>query len=135
MTELILNSPGLFKNLIEFEIDGVFVDLHNDYYCVQIIRNSDAHYITLIFERDNPNSRFTEVIVELSDIEIIKMNLSLNNANYSKLTLDSFYRGRFDLNGQLFEHSESGKEYYYIDFYEENCAIELFVNGIKVIFN
>jgi len=47
-------------------------------------------------------------------------------------TLNSFYRGQFEVNGELFEYSPIGDRYYYIEF-EKGDAFEILAQQVVLL--
>jgi hypothetical protein len=132
MKEIELKTPPLFKNNIEIEDSDLNIDLHNDYYCTEVIHVKSSNFIQMSFNKCSTSPLFDKVIVVLTDVEIVKMSLFLNNFHDGKITLDTFYRGRFEVDGSLFEYSKMGNAYYYVDFYE-SYSMEIFAHSVKIL--
>lgn len=115
-----LKADTLFECLMSIKTDDGYIDLHNDYQCQGISYSNQS--LRLFFKGRN------NVTVEFTGIEIIKMEWLFEQTPDSS-TLDNFYRGRFEKNGELHEITDSGKRYFYIDFYEGD-AIELFADYV-----
>ena len=131
MTEIDLTDAELFKNLVEIQNNGIYIDLHNDYYCSQLIyepgKSNDLLLEFSLIGKENP---FKKIEIVFSDIKIKKMSLQLLNNFHNNLTIDNIYRGRFQVGDELYERSKNGRSYYYMDFVE-GCAIELFARFVK----
>jgi len=130
MKQIDLTSSKLFKNLIEFDDDETYIDIHNDYFCYQIKYDEDLESIQMLFNSVDSSAIFEKVDIELSGIQIIKMSLLLRSELKKKITLDTFYRGRYEIEGVLKEYSDQGKPYFYIEF-DEGYSMELFANSVK----
>src|SRR5262245_58274690 len=102
----------LFKNLAQYNYDNQYYDFHNDYNCNKIVYSDSA--LSILFKRlnddDSLSLRFTEVKITALDF--------FNMKEVESLTLDNLYRGRSEHNGELFEVSENGQGYFYLEFYE-----------------
>jgi hypothetical protein len=117
--QITLKHPPLFESFDEIKDDDIRIDLHNYYYCYEVEHDETAKTIRMQFVRSNVTLRFENIIIILIDIEIAKISTSLFNFHQGRITLDTFYRGRFEVDGALYEYSHTGKDYYYIDFFEE----------------
>lgn len=130
--EIDLTNSELFKSFAEFEQDGVYIDLHNEYDCKLIEFTGSKKQLTLLFQ---PNEYCTR---EVSGVEIVFSDCSIkqysakpDKANIDSGTLDIMYRGRFEMSGgQLGEVSDSDMYYYYINFLPD-VAFELFAKSVK----
>ena len=116
----------LFKNLAQFEFDNIYYDFHNDFDCTKISLINNC--IILLLKHTINNS-----IVELKflNAEIFKLDFEFNIEN-NVLTLDNFYRGRFESNGELMEFNTEQKSFYYLEFYEGQ-TFELFCEAIEIV--
>lgn len=132
MYKIKLLKPELFENLAEFNNGKTYIDLHNHFDCTQI--KLDQHSLTLLFTALDPTSGIGSVKFTFKNIVVSKISDYLTNGNLFKLTVDNIYRGRFEKNGKLFEHSEKGLYYYYVDFYQD-YSIELFASELSIVFN
>ncbi|SKC85113.1 hypothetical protein [Ohtaekwangia koreensis] len=108
-----LTESELFGNLLEAKDDLFHIDLHNDYTCVNVTFFADI--LELKFQNDKGQGY---VILRFKDVIILKMQIPLRT-----LIIDNFHRGRYELNGELYDEYEE-KKCFYIEFYEGG-AIEL----------
>jgi hypothetical protein len=115
-----LTKQPLFDPLTSLDTDEGYIDLHNDYKCQNITLENQC--LKINFGGKN------EVVIEFLNVEITKLHWLFSQTPDSK-TLDNFYRGRFEKSGSLHEFSESGKGYFYLDFYEDDC-LELFADSV-----
>lgn len=113
-----LTNIELFKSLSSVESDNAIIDLHNDYVCTSIQYSTDKKMFELSFQAENSN-----VILQFKDAVITKFDLVPKRTEDSCI-LNNFYRGRFEINGELFEYSPLGQRYYYIEF-EEGDVFEI----------
>lgn len=118
-----LTNVELFKSLVGIESDNGFIDLHNDYDCISIQYSVETKLFEISFQATNSN-----VVLQFKDAVINKFNLVPKRTEDS-CTLNSFYRGRFEVNGELFEYSPIGERYYYIEF-EEGDAFEVLAQQV-----
>jgi hypothetical protein len=133
MREINLTEAELFKNLIEIQDVGIYIDLHNDYSCSRLLydpaQSGDLLIEFLLIGSEKP---FKKVEIVFGDVRVTKMSLQLFDGIHINLTIDNMYRGRFQLGDALYEYSNSGRSYYYVDFYE-GYAIELFARSLMAI--
>lgn len=105
------NTIELFKDLTEFEFNSEYYDFHNEYSCLNI--NFNDNVLMILFEKDTKDFlitlKFEEVIVN----KIVFFD-SLDVHNFR--TIDSLYRGRFEINGKLRDELD-GKAYFYFELY------------------
>lgn len=115
----------LFENLAQFEFDQAYYDFHNDFICEQIIFENSC--IDLLMKHRINNEKF---LLRFLSAEIIKINY-LFIINNNGLTIDNLYRGRFQLDGNLFECNNDQKSYFYLEFYEGQ-TMEFFCDSVEV---
>lgn len=124
-----ITGGELFKDLMCFQIQNKVIDLHNDYECESIKYRHEEKKLIFMFNRQAfSNSKITLVF---EGVSIQKCDLYLSRTADSG-TLNVFYRGRFEVDGNLYEKSKSNQEYYYIEF-ENGDKFELF--STKVYFS
>ena len=109
-----LTMTDLFESLLEFEFHGKSIDLHNDFNCTSILYKAQTNTLSLKFERAILTSYKHEIGCRLTE-----------------LTIDNFYRGRYQIDESLHEFSHDGKSYFYIEF-DEGLSLELFANKVLV---
>lgn len=100
-----LSDAEMFKSLMDLEIEEAAIDLHNDYECHNILYDFEKGYLRLLFKGDK------SLILEFRDVVIAKLNLQLQET-LDRGILNNFYRGRFEINGTLYETSEEGRRYF-----------------------
>lgn len=132
--EIDLTNSELFKSFAEFEKDGLYIDLHNEFDCIKIAYSSAKKQFMLSFEANQYRKgdvRSVSVIFDACTIEAC--SLKLGEADIDATTLDNMYRGRFEVNeSELSEVSDSGMYYYYLDFLH-NAHFELFARNVKAV--
>ncbi|MEN0053129.1 MAG: hypothetical protein AAGC65_05650 [Mucilaginibacter sp.] len=133
MREIVLDNPQLFQNLIELKDYDLYIDLHNDYYCCLIEYSNILQTIKINFNRSSILNDIGSVVIIFSGAEIAKIDFLLDSSIQMKLTLDTLYRGRFEIDSELYEYRDKNKAYYYIDFYEENHSMEIFAEALRII--
>ena len=118
-----LFNVDLFDNLLEIELEGVTIDLHNDYTCVSIkfIDNN----LSISFNHDGSDEK---IIIDFGDALINKFNLPVMNPK--GLTLDNFHRGRYEVDGVLYDEYHE-RRCYYIEFYEDG-EMELLCKSVMI---
>ena len=121
-----LTNVELFESLVGIESENNFIDLHNDYDCTSIQYSVETKLFELSFHAEN-----SKIVLQFKDAIITKFNLVPNRTEDSS-TLNNFYRGRFIVNGELFEYSLSGEGYYYIEF-EEGDMFEVLAREVFLL--
>ncbi len=115
----------LFKNLSQFDLSKVNYDFHNDFDCIKIL--FERTFLVLLFKRITDSClvsfKFENVFLEGFQF--------FNFEEFKNLTVDNIYRGRFQIDDELFEFNDDGKSYFYIEFYE-GPKIELWCESIVV---
>lgn len=124
-----ISESQLFKNLVEIQSDDTYIDLHNDYQCTQFEYRKNDNIIVVTFLNEDATKKKKQVELVFSDVEVVIMSLALQRRLENAITIDNFYRGRFEKNGTLYEHSSNGKAYYYLEF-DEGHKVELFADNI-----
>ena len=98
-----------------------------------IIATFDNDNFILLFKDSNQQNHETPGISITFKSAILK-TFSLNfNLPIDGLTMDTFYRGRYEDSGSLAEYLQD-KGYYYLEFYED-YSIELFSSQVIVSFS
>lgn len=119
------NKIKLFENIAQFDIEGIYYDFHNDYSCTRVSLSEDS--LELMFLKSLSDEKIS---LRFLEVEIFMLDLMFCEINKG-LTIDSIYRGRFEVGGFLNEFNEMNKSFIYIEFYEGQ-AIELFCERIEV---
>lgn len=114
------------KNLAQYDYNNQYYDLHNDFWCSQIL--FEGSVIFLVFESMSNGKVLT---VKFTKTEISNFKF-FNSAKEKKLTIDTMYRGRAVVDGNLVEVSNDDKAYFYIEFYEGQ-TIEFWAAEMEVI--
>jgi hypothetical protein len=122
-------SPELFKDLVEIDVNGYCVDLHNDYDCLKL-RFSDAELL-MSFKSIRANSKYSFVVLQFKAVEIKKLHINFG-VDAKHKTIDRLHRCRFLHNGQLIEYSNEGKAFYVLEFCE-GYAVEFFTAELVLI--
>src|SRR5688500_17918871 len=105
-------SLEFFKNLAQHDYNNRYYDFHNDYNCEKI---SYSEGILLIILKKMVDG----VLLSLKFTNVKIATISFSNVKEVEgLTIDTLYRGRAELNGELIEVSEDGRAYFYLEFYE-----------------
>ncbi|MCW3467943.1 hypothetical protein [Chitinophaga nivalis] len=120
-----LTASPLFDSLLIFETDYGIIDLHNDYYCNKICYDFGNQCLKCFFKGAR------NLMLEFRGVIIVKLNLQLPLTADSSI-LNNFYRGRFEVDGVLYEISAEGRRYFYLEF-EAGDALELYAHNIFLI--
>lgn len=111
MTKTIKASElTLFESLIEFDFDGNHYDLHNTFACDNISYN--ASELELLFTHVDQTTTFS---ITLKGCDIAKLNIDFTESD-TQIVIDSLYRGRYELEGEVHELKDDVQAYLYIDF-------------------
>lgn len=103
----------LFESLIDFDVEGQYVDLHNDYLCIKIEYEEEEGLLRLIFY-NNIHSNYIELRFEC--VFFSKQVVPNFEIGKEGVRLDNMYRGRFEIKQKLYELTDSFCGYIYIDF-------------------
>jgi hypothetical protein len=115
MTQISIPSIEILKDLLCLTIENQFFDLHNDFDCTEINHTSATNSLSFTFVSNNSK---TKLNISFFDIKLIEFQFKSIGIRQS-LTLDLFYRGRFEKDNHLFDVDEFGLGYMYVEFYEE----------------
>lgn len=110
----ITNTP-LFEQLLEYETDGLYFDLHNDYECKKI-SNKNSSNIEFVFK---PIIQTKETIRLTFHSAVVVESTYVINDLQKTVTLDNFHRGRIlQENKELVDKTLTDEKCYYLEFYE-----------------
>jgi hypothetical protein len=112
MIHINANKPELFENLAQYEFDGILYDLHNDYYCERISFSDEEIKLEMI-----SLNKVKKIFLTFSDARVVKFDVYFLKESKA-ITLDTLYRGRYELDGNLHEFDKRNLSYYYLEFYE-----------------
>lgn len=105
-------SIEFLKNIAQYDYNNRYYDFHNDYNCEKL---SYSDGILFILFKSLIDGIFLSL--KFTDVKITTLDF-FNMKEVESLTLDTLYRGRVELNGNLIEVSEDGRGYFYLEFYE-----------------
>jgi len=133
--EVDLTNSELFKSFTEFEKDGIYIDLHNEFDCKAVKYSNEQQMLTLSFK---PNAYRTQnvksVDIIFDDAHIQNYSATLDQVKSDLGTIDLMYRGHFELSsGQLIE-TLNGRYYYYINLLP-HTNFELFARRVTANFD
>jgi hypothetical protein len=134
--EVDLTNSELFKSFAEFEQDGIYIDLHNEFDCKAIELSNNKKQFIISF-KPNKYCRCVVMSIEVvfDDCIIKQYSSKLDKADTDLSTLYMMYRGRFETgNGQVEEISDTRGHYYYINFLPD-IAFELFAKRVVAKIN
>ncbi|MFU1855661.1 hypothetical protein ACK8HY_01460 [Sphingobacterium sp. NGMCC 1.201703] len=128
-----LPQSELFKDIVAIDLDGIYLDLHNDYDCIRLAYKAAYNEFRLTFKRINLATDANYGLVDLVFIDAVMEKclfvLEEDVSNEFK-TIDLMYRGRFENETALAEFDGSVRSLYYIGFYS---GIELKVFAASLI--
>lgn len=130
MTLIELTNVELFKDLTTLKtVDGLF-DMHNDYICTKIDFKSSDKTLGFLFKPNKSDAVKNNLYLLFQNVTLSNFNLYLNRTTDSSI-LDSFYRGRYQLDDALFEYTPTGEGYFYLEFIEGD-AFECFAGKVTL---
>ena len=93
MPKIDLYNVELFESLLELDFQDLNIDIHNDYEVKNILfKNNNLQFFL------THNTSDLKFLLSFYDTEFIEFDLSTNK----NLCIDNFYRGRFELNNELY---------------------------------
>lgn len=108
MAKINLHDIELFKPLLDVDFQGNNLDIHNDYEVKNILYRSKNLQLLLV-----NNLSDNKILLNFHNAEIIEFDIpSIDN-----LTIDNFYRGRYEYENELFDEFDN-KKCFYIEFSE-----------------
>jgi hypothetical protein len=117
-----LTNTELFLDLNTVKYGESFFDLHNDYDCTAINYKLPDKTISFSFQPRIHESAKKELCLLFEEATIANLNVNLKRTPGS-CTLDLFYRGRYEKDGNLFEITPNGEGVFYVDFWEGDSFI------------
>jgi len=106
-TTLIARDIILFENLAQYDYGSEFIDLHNEFSCMEL--TFDEGCLCIGFLNDND---LTRVWLRFANVEMVKIEHLVLKTSYD---IDLLYRGRYQNDGELVE-MKNNKGYFYLDF-------------------
>ncbi len=132
--EVDLTNFELFKSFSEFEKDGIYVDLHNDFDCKAIEYSQGKKQLTLSFK---PNEycalTIKNVQITFDDCSIQTYSSKHDKSDTDSSTIDIMYRGRIELSNHELAEILNGRYYYFINFLPDR-HFELLAKHVTAIF-
>jgi hypothetical protein len=117
MARQISITSELFQSLVEIDVNGFCIDLHNDYDCTSFTYGGATTTFCLHFRSITKNPQYPLVTLQFEQVSFYKINAGLETTPKSN-TIDNIYRGKFKVNGNLYEFTEEGKSFYCLEFLE-----------------
>ena len=109
MLTIDLTEINLFEDLLQIELQDKIIDIHNDYDLKKINLLPNIS-LQLIFQHsENKN----EIYLVFEEVEFIEFEIRIS----TDLTIDNFYRGRYEFEKKLYDDFND-KKCFYIDFCE-----------------
>jgi hypothetical protein len=126
-----LTNAELLKDLTTVETVDTFFDLHNDYTCTNIDYKLLDKMLGFLFEPNKSDAAKNNLYLLFENATIVNLNLDLTRTTDGS-TLDSFYRGRYQLEDTLVEYAPTGEGYFYLEFIEGD-EIECFAEKVSLL--
>ena len=108
MKTIVLYNSKLFETLLDIDFEENNLDIHNDYEIKNILYKNNNLQFLLVH-----NTSTHKILFSFYDVEIIEFDFLIMNT----LTIDNFYRGRYEFNNELFDEFNN-KKCFYIEFCE-----------------
>lgn len=126
-----LTNIPLFQEMTSIDAFGYSVDLHNDYHCFALTFDKDDRSLNLAFTPNHRVPNNPRLCLIFRSAVITSLNMKLEG-DLDARTIDSLYRGRFEVNSEtLAEYSPDGKSYFYIEF-ANGTKLELFCANVFI---
>lgn len=109
MPKIDLYNVELFESLLELDFQEKNIDIHNDYELKNIVFKNNKN-LQLLLTHNLSDNKF---LLSFYDTEFIEFDLPTNKNIY----IDNFYRGRYELNNELYDEFNN-KKCFYIEFCE-----------------
>jgi hypothetical protein len=122
MGKIELTNTDLFLDLTTVKYGESFFDLHNDYDCEGINYKLLNKTISFLFQPRIPEQAKKELCLLFEEATIADFKVNLKHTA-DRRTVDLFYRGRYEMGGNLFEISPNGEGIFYIDFWEGDSFV------------
>lgn len=126
-----LTNVALFDDLTTVNYDGGYFDLHNDYYCKNIRWLSANRAVSFLFNPRDPSSDKCPLVLQFEEASVPVFTVNFERSADSS-TLETFYRGRYVLDGDLLDCTPDGERYFYINFWEED-VFEILSKKVSLI--
>lgn len=117
-----LTPTPLFDGLLSFQIEGVEVDLHNEYDCRAVSLEKNTLRLSFIHV-----STSQPIIILFKDALVCVLSF---DPSIPDSTLDLFYRGRFEEGENVLStYDQQGRSYYYLSF-NNGSEIQLLARSV-----
>jgi hypothetical protein len=126
-----LTNAELFKDLTTVDAGEALFDLHNNYVCTNIDYKPETKSLFFLFEATMADAEKKHLCLLFENVTFSTFRLFLKRTADSS-RLDSFYRGRYEKDGALFEHAPTGETYFYLEFIEED-SFEIFSSKVSLL--
>jgi hypothetical protein len=131
MATIELLNAELLKDLTTVEAGETSFDLHNDYVCTNINYKLQTKTLSFLFEPSLADVAKNPLCLLFENVTFSNFKLYLKSTADSS-TLDSFYRGRYEIDGSLFEYATTGEAYFYMEFIE-GASFEFFSDKVSLV--
>lgn len=122
-----IDTPELLNNIAQLECDAGYFDFHNDFNCTGLLLDQEKLVLNMKHSVTGVN-----IGLVFSGVTFAKVDFSYEKPVLENLTMDSLYRGRFEIDGNLYEYDSMNRSYFYLEFYEGH-KIEFFSSGLELI--
>jgi hypothetical protein len=121
---LLAKSIEFLKDLCQYEFDYRYYDLHNDYECESVSLKDNVLFIKFKQETNGNN-----LSLIFTDVEVKQFDF-FNPRDSKTITIDSMYRGKVVIDGELKEFLGE-KGYFYLEFYEGQ-RLEFWAKSVEI---
>ena len=115
MKYLFITDITPLSPLLDFDINNINIDLHNDFECIEIKSNQEN--LEFYFNRNSNNEQHKEQNAVLIFSNIAESNIDLivkNNKIGDLQTLTNFARGELTQNNKFYQNNNI--KYFFLDF-------------------
>lgn len=121
-----ISNSELFENLLEVNNKDLYIDIHNDFDLKSISYLLETNTLELTLLHTDVSN---ELYICFENVKFIELDITQN----IDLTLDNFHRGKFELDGKLYD-DYLGKKCFYLEFYDDG-KLSLLAEKIYIKFH
>ena len=116
----------ILKDLTQIQSPNGNVDLHNEFICKSILFDKQALKLEFV-KLDNGFS----YLLQFHSVAITHIDFLFELNTILDMTVDTLYRGRYEVDGKLFDLSDDRKGYMYLEFVEGQ-KMEFWAMGMSI---
>lgn len=112
----------LFENMLFLNVNQDYFDLHNDFDFESMTFSNEK--LEILFKGKDVNILMIFLNVEFKHFNFYQLN--------EELIVDNIYRGKFEVDKNLFEQDELNRKYFYLEF-TENVQFEFLSSEVQIM--